>query len=325
MNILAIETSCDETAAAVLDGATVLAEVVHSQAMHARFGGVVPEIASRAHVEQVVPTVLAALARAGIHRPDVVAATAGPGLVGAVLVGLSFGKSLALGWGTPFVAVNHLEGHLLSATLESPAPQFPFLSLVISGGHTTLYLARAVGSYDVLAETDDDAVGEAFDKVARLCGLGYPGGPKVDALAPSGNPHAIKLPLPRPIQHPRNWSFSGIKSAVRQTLERQPKLLPADIAASFQDTVARYLVERVVYFAAATGVRRVAIGGGAAANAGIRAALVATGLEVFLPPRSRCTDNAAMIGNVARLHLAAGFAASDLSLTARPRWAVGAA
>lgn len=321
--VLAIETSCDETAAAVLVGAEVRAEVVHSQAAHARFGGVVPEIASRAHAEQVVLTVTEALRQAGVERPDVVAATAGPGLVGAVLVGLSFGKSLALGWNVPFVGVNHLEGHLLSALLERPAPAFPFLSLVISGGHTSLYLARSVGSYEVLAETDDDAVGEAFDKVARLCGLGYPGGPKVDALAPSGNRLSMRLPLPRPPVHHHNWSFSGIKSSVRQQIERTPGMAPADIAASFQDTVARYLVERVVYFAEVTGVPRVAIGGGAAANSGIRAALVATGLQCFLPPRNRCTDNAAMIGNVARLRLNAGFPPNELDMTARPRWPVG--
>lgn len=325
MTILAIESSCDETAAAVLVGAEVRSEVVHSQAIHARFGGVVPEIASRAHAEQLVPTVRAALAKAGVDRAELVAATAGPGLVGAVLVGLSFGKSLALGWGVPFYAINHLEGHLLSASLEPTAPAFPFLSLVISGGHTTLYLAHHVGKYEILAETEDDAVGEAYDKVARVCGLGYPGGPQVDVLAQRGNPAVLKLPMPRPSSAPTNWSFSGIKSAVRQAVERDPHLAPADIAASFQATVARYLVDRVTHFAAINGVSRVAVGGGAAANSAIRARLQQTGLEVFLPPKSRCTDNAAMIGNVARLHHECGFAPSALTTSARPRWPVGQA
>lgn len=327
MNVLAIETSCDETAVAVVRREhgrnRVLVDVVHSQAMHARFGGVVPELASRAHAEQIVPTVRAALAEAGLDRPDVVATTAGPGLIGAVLVGLSFGKAAALGWGVPFYGVNHLEGHLLSALLEDPAPEFPFLSLVVSGGHTTLYEARAVGDYRVLCQTTDDAVGEAFDKVARMLGLGYPGGPRVEALARTGNPRAVPFPLPRPAGRPMDLSFSGLKTAVRTWIERHPETTPEDVAASFQDTVARYLVDRVEQGVVLTGCRRLAIGGGAAANTRLREALVATGLEVFLPPKRRCTDNAAMIGNVAALRLAAGAAAWSLDCTARARWEVG--
>jgi N6-L-threonylcarbamoyladenine synthase len=304
-------------------GVRVLSEVVYSQAVHARFGGVVPEIASRAHIEQVLPTVRAALAMAVVDRPDAIAVTAGPGLIGAVLVGLAFAKGAASGWGVPLYAVNHLEGHLLSCLLEEQRPAFPFLSLVISGGHTTLYVAHAVGRYEVVAETEDDAVGECFDKVARVCGLGYPGGPKIDALAPLGRADALDLPRPRLRDHPWNWSFSGIKSSVRQQVERRPGLAPADIAASFQATVTRYLVDRVVEVAEATGIPRVAIGGGAAANSGIRTALSATGLELFLPPRRRCTDNAAMIANVGRLRAAAGGSPDPLSVTARPRWPVG--
>jgi N6-L-threonylcarbamoyladenine synthase len=213
MNVLGIETSCDETAAAVV-GDTVASDVVHSQDLHAAYGGVVPEIASRAHAEQIVPVVRAALERAGIERPDAVAATAGPGLVGAVLVGLAFGKAASLGWGVPFVGVNHLEGHLLAALLDDPAPAFPFLALVVSGGHTTLYLAHDVGRYDTLAETVDDAVGEAYDKVARMLGLGYPGGPAVDRLAGSGDPAACRLPRPR-VGDGLDMSFAGLKTAVR--------------------------------------------------------------------------------------------------------------
>lgn len=327
MNVLAIETSCDETAVAVIrrehNRNQVLADVVHSQAMHARFGGVVPELASRAHAEQMVPTVRAALAEAGLARPDVVAATAGPGLIGAVLVGLSFGKAAALGWGVPFYGVNHLEGHLLSALLEDPAPEFPFLSLVVSGGHTTLYEARAVGDYRVLCQTTDDAVGEAFDKVARMLGLGYPGGPRVEALARTGNPRAVTFPFPRPAGRPMDLSFSGLKTSVRSWIERHPDTPPEDVAASFQDTVARYLVDRVQQGVALTGCRRLAIGGGAAANTRLREALVATGLDVYLPPKRRCTDNAAMIGNVAALRLAAGAPPWTLDCTARARWEVG--
>jgi N6-L-threonylcarbamoyladenine synthase len=318
VNVLAIESSCDETAAAVAGEAGVLADVVYGQDVHARFGGVVPEIASRAHAEQIVPVARAALAQAGISRPDAVAATAGPGLVGAVLVGLCFAKAAAAGWGVPFVPVNHLEGHLLSALLEERKPAFPFLALVVSGGHTTLYRAHAVGRYETLAETVDDAVGEAYDKVARMMGLGYPGGPVVDRLAAEGDPRAV--PLPRPRVGDLDMSFSGLKTAVRAHVG---KAAPADLAASFQAAVCDVLVDRVRRAAERTGVSRVAIGGGVAANSGLRAALAATGLDVYLPPRARCTDNAAMIANVGRLRLLQGERGA-LDATARPRWDVGA-
>jgi N6-L-threonylcarbamoyladenine synthase len=327
VNVLAIETSCDETACAVVshvDGrVSVRSDVVCGQDMHARYGGVVPEIASRAHTERLVIAVRAALAEAGVTRPDAVAATAGPGLIGAVLVGLSFGKAAALGWGVPFVGVNHLEGHLLSAMLEAPAPAFPFLSLVVSGGHTTLYEARALGEYRVLCETTDDAAGEAFDKVARMLGLGYPGGPLVEELARGGNPRAVAFPMPRPSLSPHDLSFSGLKTAVRSWIERHPETPLEDVAASFQDTVARYLLDRVQWGASLTGIEHLAVGGGAAANARLREVLSQSGLHVYLPPKSRCTDNAAMIGNVAALRLAAGHAAWPLDTTARARWEVG--
>ena len=224
MLVLGIESSCDETAAAVVGPAGVLSDIVHGQAIHVKYGGVVPEIASRAHAEQIVPTVMAALEGAGIARPDAVAATAGPGLIGAVLVGLCFGKAAAIGWGVPFVAVNHLEGHLLSPLLDHPDLTFPFLSLVVSGGHTTLYLAEGLGRYTVLAETVDDAAGECFDKVARMIGLGYPGGPHIDRLALTGDPAAV--PLPRPRLPGLDMSFSGIKTAVRVWLEKHPGTPP---------------------------------------------------------------------------------------------------
>jgi N6-L-threonylcarbamoyladenine synthase len=321
MNVLGIESSCDETAAAVVGPDGVRADVVYGQAVHAAFGGVVPELASRAHVEQIVPVVRAALAEAGIERPDAVAATAGPGLIGAVLVGLSFGRAAALGWGVPFIPVNHLEGHLLSPLLDAPAPAFPFLALVVSGGHTTLYLAEGVGAYRTLAETVDDAVGEAFDKVARMLGLGYPGGPLVDALAAGGDPAAV--PLPRPRVGDLDMSFAGLKTAVRTHLARHPDTRPADLAASFQEAVADVLVDRVLRASARTGVPRITLGGGVAANGRLRARIAACGLDAYLPPRARCTDNGAMIASAGRLRLLAGLPVGSAS--ARPRWPVGEA
>ncbi len=319
MNVLGIETSCDETAAAVVGPNGVCADVVYGQAVHAAFGGVVPELASRAHVEQVLPVVRAALEQAGIVRPDAVAATAGPGLIGAVLVGLSFGQAAALGWGVPFIPVNHLEGHLLSPLLDSPAPAFPFLALVVSGGHTTLYLAEGIGRYLTLAETVDDAVGEAFDKVGRMLGLGYPGGPLVDALARGGDPASV--PLPRPRVGELDMSFAGLKTAVRSWLAKHPDTPPADLAASFQEAVCDVLLDRVTRASARTGVRRVTLGGGVAANGRLRARFAASGLDVFIPPRARCTDNGAMIASVGRLRLLAGLPIGPS--TARPRWPVG--
>lgn len=319
MIVLGIESSCDETAAAVVGANGVLSDIVHGQDVHQRFGGVVPELASRAHAEQVVLVVRAALEAASIARPDAVAATAGPGLIGAVLVGLSFGRAAALGWKVPFIPVNHLEGHLLSALLDTPAPTFPFLSFVVSGGHTTLYLAEGVGRYRTLAETVDDAVGEAYDKVARMLGLGYPGGPHVDRLAAAGDPAAV--PLPRPRAANLDMSFSGLKTAVRSWLERHPETPKEDIAASFQAAVTDVLVDRATRAAVETGVHRITIGGGVAANSAVRARIASCGLEAYLPPRARCTDNGAMIANVGRLRALAGLPAGATS--ARPRWPVG--
>jgi N6-L-threonylcarbamoyladenine synthase len=335
MRVLGIETSCDETAAAVVDADGVRSDVIYTQEMHSQTGGVVPEVASRAHAERVGPAVRQALAEAGIARPDAVAGTAGPGLMGAVLVGLCAAKGLAAGWGVPFLAVNHLEAHLLAPLLESPAPAFPFLSLVVSGGHTALYLAHGVGRYEVLGQTIDDAAGEAYDKVARLLGLGYPGGPAVDALAAGGNPQAVAFPRPwlrdgRGVSRRGialspsglDWSFSGLKTAVRVHLEGAAPAAPADVAASFQEAVVDCLVSRIELAMVQTGVRRVALGGGVAANGRLRARVAALDAEVFLPPRARCTDNGAMIALAGRLHLLAG-RRDPLSATARPGWAPG--
>jgi len=322
MKVLGIESSCDETAAAVVSEAGVLSDIVHSQKIHEIYGGVVPEFASRAHAEQVIPVTLAALAAAGIERPDAVAATAGPGLVGAVLVGLCFGRALAQGWNVPFVAVNHLEGHLLSPLLDHPDLHFPFLSLVVSGGHTTLYLAKGLGDYQTLGETVDDAAGEAYDKVARMLNLGYPGGPAIDHLAAQGNP--LSIALPRPKVTGLDMSFAGLKTAVRTHLQKHPESPPADVAAAFQAAVIGVLMDRIQRAAQSTGVHRVSIGGGVAANAGLRQALQNSGLQAFLPPRHRCTDNAAMIALVGRLYAQTG-RADPPGVTARPRWPVGEA
>lgn len=326
MQVLGIETSCDDTAAAVVDATGVLADVIHSQEVHRAYGGVVPELAGRAHAEKIVATVRAALAAAGVEKPAAVAATAGPGLQGAVLVGLCFGKALAAGWDVPFIGVNHLEGHLLSPLLEDPAPSFPFLALVVSGGHTTLYLARGLGDYPILGQTVDDAAGEAWDKVARMMELGYPGGPPVDALAAGWEGDAVVFPRPDP--GGLNWSFSGLKTAVRTHLLRPDRQPDGAVCRGFQDAAVDVLVGRVLLAAAQTGIRQVAVSGGVAANSALRARLAAlsTGpdapLQVFLPPRGRCTDNGAMIAHAGRLRLLAG-QRDPLSIGARAQWAPG--
>lgn len=336
MIVLGIETSCDETAASVVGPDGVVSDVVYTQEVHQEYGGVVPELAGRAHADKIVSTVQTALSRAGIARPDAVAATAGPGLIGAVLVGLSFGKMAAAGWGVPFIGVNHLEGHLLSATLEKDGPAFPFLSLVVSGGHTSLYLAEKVGQYTVLGETVDDAAGEAFDKVARMLGLGYPGGPLVDRLATSGDPTSVSLPRPQPkVRPPRtpsghrgtrplDMSFSGLKTAVRAHITSGARASDANICASFQQAVVDVLTNRVVRAANETGVRTVTMAGGVAANSQLRQSMKALPLEVCLPPRHRCTDNAAMIAHAGRLRLLHG-ERHGLDLAARAQWTPGGA
>jgi len=320
MRVLGIETSCDETAASVVDETGVVSDVVHSQQVHAAYGGVVPELAARAHVERLGGVVARAMREAGMVRPDAVAATAGPGLIGAVLCGLSWAKALALGFGVPFIAVNHLEGHLLSPLLENPAPTWPFLALVVSGGHTTLYRCTGLGQYVVLTETVDDAAGEAYDKVARMLGLGYPGGPLVDRLAADGNPESLSLP--RPEAAGGNWSFSGLKTAVRTHLQRPDRASDADVCAAFQAATVDVLLDRVMRAAEHTGIRTLCLAGGVAANSALRTRAAALDLAVFLPPRHRCTDNGAMIAHAGRLHLLCG-RTTPLDGGAQPGWAVG--
>jgi N6-L-threonylcarbamoyladenine synthase len=304
--ILGIETSCDETAAAVVEGARrVLSSVVSSQVdLHARYGGVVPEIASRAHVELLTPVVAEALVEAGVgdDGTDAVAATVGPGLVGSLLVGVSAAKALALVWGVPFVGVNHLEAHLYAALLEDPHLELPLVALIVSGGHTLLVSVEDHGRYRLLGSTIDDAAGEAFDKVARYLGLGYPGGPAIDRLAMEGDPNAI--PFPRAmLDEGFDFSFSGLKTSVVTYVRKHPDVGAADVAASFQEAVVDVLVTKARRAARQFGAKGLVLGGGVAANSSLRERLLDActdeGLHGFLPSRAMCTDNAAMVAAAA--------------------------
>jgi N6-L-threonylcarbamoyladenine synthase len=304
--ILGIETSCDETAAAVVTRATqIRSSVVASQIdQHARYGGVVPEIASRAHVEMLTPVVAQALVEAGVadDEIDAVAATSGPGLVGSLLVGVSAAKALALVWDVPFVAVNHLEGHLYASFLEEPDLDLPLVVLLVSGGHTMLVHMEDHGRYHLLGSTIDDAAGEAFDKVARFLGLGYPGGPVIDRLAADGDPRAIAFPralLDRTDEGRFDFSFSGLKTAVVNHVRKHPDVAAADVAASFQDAVVDVLVTKARRAAREVDAKGLCLGGGVAANSALRERFVAAcaedGIRSFVPSRAMCTDNAAMI------------------------------
>jgi N6-L-threonylcarbamoyladenine synthase len=326
--ILGLESSCDETAAALVAGdRTILAHRLAGQeAAHSPYGGVVPEIAARAHVEALIPLVEAALADAGMALCDVdaIAATAGPGLIGGVMVGLVTGKALAHAAGKPLIAVNHLEGHALSPRLADPSLAFPYLLLLVSGGHCQLLEVRGAGDYRRLATTIDDAAGEAFDKTAKLLRLGIPGGPKVEALAAQGDPRAVPLPRPLLGTAEPHFSFAGLKSAVARAVE-SGRWAPADIAASFQQAVVDCLADRTRRALDRLERRPAAlvVAGGVAANAAVRAALEALAgaqdLPFVAPPLWLCTDNAAMIAWAGCERLAAGLT-DDLAFPARPRW-----
>ncbi|ERN40935.1 putative glycoprotease GCP [Rubidibacter lacunae KORDI 51-2] len=320
--ILAIETSCDETAVAIVRDRSVLSSIVASQiAIHQRYGGVVPEVASRQHLEAINPCLDKSLVEAGVgwSAIDGVAATVAPGLVGALLVGVSAAKALAVVRNLPFLGVHHLEGHIYASYLSAPDLQPPFLSLLVSGGHTSAICVRGCGDYETLGTTRDDAAGEAFDKVARLLKLGYPGGPAIDRQARSGNPDAFAFPegkVSRPGggYYQYDFSFSGLKTAVGRKVaslvETEPTLPIADLAASFQATVARTLTARTVACALNSGLDAIAVGGGVAANSYLRQQMQRAarekGLRVFFPPLHLCTDNAAMIGCAAADHYERG-------------------
>jgi len=324
MLILGLESSCDETAAAlVTDDRRVLAHRLAGQeAAHAPYGGVVPEIAARAHVEALEPLIEAAFADAGLSLADVdaVAATAGPGLIGGVMVGLVTGKALAHAAGKPLVAVNHLEGHALSPRLTDPDLRFPYLLLLVSGGHCQLLLVEGVARYRRLATTIDDAAGEAFDKTAKLLGLGFPGGPAVERAAGLGDPKAVPLPRPMKGAAEPHFSFAGLKSAVARAVGHH---VPEDIAASFQAAVVDCLLDRTARALARVEATALVVAGGVAANGAVRGALqalaAAHGLRFVAPPLWLCTDNAAMIGWAGAERFAAGLT-DPLDVAARARW-----
>jgi N6-L-threonylcarbamoyladenine synthase len=335
MRVLGIETSCDETGVALYDTERgLVADALHSQvAMHRAFGGVVPELASRDHVERVLPLLQQVLdaASIGIGDVDAIAYTQGPGLAGALLVGASIAHGLGFALGKPVIGVHHLEGHLLSPMLGSPAPTFPFVALLVSGGHTQFFEVTAIGRYRLLGDTLDDAAGEAFDKTAHLLGLPYPGGPALAVLAESGTPGAMVLPRPMLDSGNLDVSFSGLKTAValkaRALSEggdpaRLPDACKADIAHAFQAAVVDVLVAKSVQALAQTGFSALVVAGGVGANRQLRERLAATiglrGGQVFFPEPKYCTDNGAMIAMAGALRMAG--ASRDLGFTVRPRW-----
>lgn len=321
MNILGIETSCDETAAAVVvDGVTILSSVVASQIeVHKPYGGVVPELASRKHIEAIVPVVQQALEDAGIAAKavDAVAVTRGPGLVGALLVGFCFARSWAYARRLPWIGVNHLEGHINSVFLTATPPVFPFVALLVSGGHTSIYHVTGHTGVELMGQTRDDAAGEAFDKVAKMLDLGYPGGGVIGELAKKGDPAAVKFPRPYLDKAEFDFSFSGLKSAVRRHIELQPVTAAAqtaDIAAGFQEAVVDVLAYKLVEAARVKACRHIAVVGGVAANERLREEVTArarkAGLAVHIPPLELCGDNAAMIAAVGYHYLRQGYRSS---------------
>jgi N6-L-threonylcarbamoyladenine synthase len=327
--ILGIETSCDETGVALYDSGErrLLGHVVHSQVdMHAAYGGVVPELASRDHIRRLVPLTRQVFAQAGRDPGELsgIGYTEGPGLAGALLVGASFAHALGLSLGIPAIGIHHLEGHLLSPLLGEPAPAFPFVALLVSGGHTQLMRVDAVGRYALLGETQDDAAGEAFDKTAKLLGLGYPGGPALSRLAEQGQAGRYRLPRPMLDSGDMEFSFSGLKTAVSLLVQKEPSLEKADIARAFVDAVVEVLVAKCALALRETGLKRLVVAGGVGANRQLRAALDAravSGFRVFYPALELCTDNGAMIAFAAAQRLAAGMP-KETTFSVRPRWEV---
>jgi N6-L-threonylcarbamoyladenine synthase len=330
MLVLAIETSCDDTGAAVvLNGRKILSNVVSSQvSIHQKYGGVVPELASRRHIESIVPIVTEALEMGKVTLRDIdgISVTQGPGLVGSLLVGLSFAKSLSFVTGLPFIGVNHIEAHLSAIFLEEAHPKFPFIGLVVSGGHTSLFRVDGFGKYKRLGQTRDDAAGEAFDKVAKLLSLGYPGGPVIDELSKSSNPKAVRFPRPTLGKNSLDFSFSGLKTAVVNYVKSHPEPaggyseeLIRDIVSSFQEAVVDVLVKKTLQAAQHQGLRRIVLSGGVAANRRLRERIKEEAsqqkVKVYIPSPSFCTDNAAMVGVVGYEYLKRGIR-SPLSLNA---------
>ncbi|MBR6271232.1 MAG: tRNA (adenosine(37)-N6)-threonylcarbamoyltransferase complex transferase subunit TsaD [Lachnospiraceae bacterium] len=311
INILAIESSCDETAAAVIkNGRQILSNVINSQVpIHTRYGGVVPELASRKHIQNINPVIRQALSDASLTLDDIdaVAVTYGPGLVGALLVGVSAAKAIAYAAKKPLIAVNHIEGHVCANFLEHPELEPPFLCLIVSGGHTHIAVMKDYGQFEIIGSTRDDAAGEAFDKVARAIGLGYPGGPKIELAAREGDSSSISFPRGKIDEAPYDFTFSGLKSAVLNFLNQKQmakeEINTADVAASFQQAVVDSLVERAIKAAKDFGEKRIVLAGGVAANGALRGALLSecenNNIRLFSPSPALCTDNAAMIGSAA--------------------------
>jgi N6-L-threonylcarbamoyladenine synthase len=328
MKILGVESSCDETGLAVFDTERgLLAHAVHSQvAMHAEYGGVVPELASRDHIRRVIPLTRSVLRDAGLSLADLdgIAYTQGPGLAGALLVGAGFANALAAALGIPAVGIHHLEGHLLSPLLANPRPEFPFVALLVSGGHTQLMRVDGVGRYELLGETVDDAAGEAFDKTAQLLGLGYPGGPALSKLADTGHPYRYKLPRPMMNSGDLEFSFSGLKTAVLTLVKKEGLENKADIAAGFQAAVVDVLAGKCLAALKRTGLKRLVVAGGVGANRALRARLdtemAQRDFTVFYPPLELCTDNGAMIAFAGGMRFAEGLTAADGRFGIRPRW-----
>lgn len=329
MRVLGIETSCDETAIAVYDGKQgLLSHVLYSQiALHAQYGGVVPELASRDHIRKTLPLIQQALTEANCTADsiDAVAYTAGPGLAGALLVGAAIGRSLAFAWGKPALAVHHMEGHLLAPMLEANAPAFPFIALLVSGGHTQLVKVDGIGLYELLGESVDDAAGEAFDKTAKLMGLDYPGGPLLAKLATQGDAKKYKFPRPMTDRPGLDFSFSGLKTAAANVIasEGNSPQVQADIAASFQQAVVDTLVFKCRRALQETGLKRLVVAGGVSANQSLREQLeqLLKSLkgEVYYPRKEFCTDNGAMIAYAGYQRLKAG-QQQDLTIGVTPRW-----
>lgn len=329
MRVLGIETSCDETGIAIYDGQKgLLSHVLYSQiAIHAEYGGVVPELASRDHIRKTLPLIQQALAEAGCTADSIdgVAYTAGPGLAGALLVGAAIGRSLAFAWGKPALAVHHMEGHLLAPMLEADPPQFPFIALLVSGGHTQLVRVDGIGQYQLLGESVDDAAGEAFDKTAKLMGLDYPGGPLLAKLATSGDAKKYKFPRPMTDRPGLDFSFSGLKTAAANVIASEGKgpQVQADIAASFQQAVVDTLVFKCQRALNETGLKRLVVAGGVSANTSLRQQLEQLLQkmkgQVYYPRKEFCTDNGAMIALAGYQRLAAG-QQQDLTIGVTPRW-----
>jgi len=333
--ILAIESSCDDTSAAVLCGNRTLSNIVATQKIHEEYGGVVPELASRAHQQNIVPVVHQALAKANIDKKQLsaIAFTRGPGLMGSLLVGTSFAKSLSLGLDIPLIEVNHMQAHILSHFIEEEnykMPSFPFLAMTISGGHTQIVLVKDYFDMEILGESLDDAVGEAYDKSAKILGLPYPGGPLVDKYAQLGNPKAF--PFPKPKVDGLNFSFSGLKTSILYFIQRETKNNPNfitenlnDICASIQYTIINILMDKLKKAVTQTGITQIAIGGGVSANSGIRQALKKAedkwGWTTYIPKFEYCTDNAAMIGIVGYLKYK-GMDFVDQGVTAKARYVI---